>query len=70
MHSLWEVDIHLCRALSISTMDLVCTANAHKESLIYTGTVAFTELPTGRSILQQGEDTVRFEGAYVEFPSR
>ena len=50
-------------------MDLVCTENGHSEPLVYSGTVASTALPTGRSIFQ-GQETLRFDGACVEFPSR
>jgi len=49
-------------------MDLVCTENAHNKSLVYSGTEALSELPTGWSKLQ-GQEMYSFEGAYVEFSS-
>lgn len=52
-------------------MELVCTENAHSEPLVYSRTVASTALPAGRSTcIFQGQETLRFDGACLEFPSR
>ena len=65
------VDFYLFKVFSSSTMELVCTENAHSEPLVYSRTVASTALPAGRSTcIFQGQETLRFDGACLEFPSR
>ena len=53
----------------ISAMDVVCTENADNKFLIYSGTKALSQPPTGRGN-SQGQETCSFEEAFVEFPTR
>ena len=50
-------------------MDVVCTENAEKKSLVYSGTKALSQPSTGWGN-SQGQETCSFEEAHVEFPSR